>query len=234
MDLQRKTGLGVSVVVFLLPYAIPSLPEYISWAGIFSALLFILLSLPAITAKIPTRLGFLIILVSFFSIIGIGWSFKSSTLADKPDVTIRLVYAKSPTLLIGNSSDIIARDIKYWSAIWNLDSPAQPLPIPVDKFDYIKPHEASGPRAFFSLPNVERLLKQGNRLAGFIGITCAECVTTRYFWVYVTWGTGGWSSELAQNTVIDLQALGKLIPSIANDPEEFFKDIPQESRIPIM
>src|SRR5277367_4838809 len=67
-----------------------------------------------------------------------------------PDVSLRLVYPESPALLLVNTSPIVARDIKYWAAIWNLDKPDRndPLPIPAATFDYIRAHETGGPEGF--------------------------------------------------------------------------------------
>ena len=115
---------------------------------------------------------------------------KSEEETAHPDVTLRLVYPESPAVMLINLSDVVAREVKYWAAIWNLET-KNILPIPVATFDYIRAHEGGGPLAFFRLPNVQSLLNIGNRLAGFVGVTCPNCVTTHYYWVYVIWEEGG-------------------------------------------
>jgi hypothetical protein len=157
---------------------------------------------------------------------------KSEEETAHPDVTLRLAYPESPAVMLINLSDVVAREVKYWAAIWNLET-KNTLPIPVATFDYIRAHEGGGPLAFFGLPNVQSLLNIGNRLAGFVGVTCPNCVTTHYYWVYVIWEEGGWFSELPNGKSPNLASLSKAIPVIAEDADRFFRDIPPETRIPI-
>ena len=82
---------------------------------------------------------------------------KSEEETAHPDVTLRLVYPESPAVMLINLSDVVAREVKYWAAIWNFET-KNTLPIPVSTFDYIRAHEGGGPLAFFGLPNVQSLL----------------------------------------------------------------------------
>ena len=149
-----------------------------------------------------------------------------------PDVTLGLVNPERPAVMLINNSDVVARDIKYWAAIWNLET-RKVLQIPVASFDYIRAHEGGGPEAFFGLPSVEATINAGNRLAGVIDVTCPNCVASHLYWVYVVWGQGGWFSKIPDGQGPSLAQLHKAIPGIAENPDQFFRDIPASDRVPI-
>ena len=152
-----------------------------------------------------------------------------------PDVALRLVYPKSPALIITNLSSAIAREIKYSVVLWNMDLPDRndPLPIPVATFDWLKPHTEGGPQNLFGSPQVAALLNPGNRLFGCATVNCPECSSGNTFAVYIVWGEGGWFSEIKS-------AAGDLIvPTNFTKPnrEAYFNQleamIPAASRITI-
>lgn len=155
----------------------------------------------------------------------------------RKDVTLMFVYPNDPSLLLKNPSDVAVRDIKYWVTVWDLDklenTNRNPLPIPVEMFDYIRPHESGGPQGIFLYPAVKPLLKDGDRLFGLAGVTCPDCIVTRQFWLYVIWGHGGWYSPMPPNTGINLEATWKQLPQIAKDPDKFFSWLPANQRIQI-
>ena len=88
--------------------------------------------------------------------------------APAPDVTLKFVYRESPALVIVNSSDVVARDMKWMVVLWNKDHPddANPLQIPATAFDWLKPHTMSAPNGFLSLPAVVPKIKPGDHLIG--------------------------------------------------------------------
>lgn len=153
------------------------------------------------------------------------------------DVTLRLVHPKSPAIKLVNQSSVIAKDIKWAVALWNMDIPDRddPLPIPVQAFDWIKPHDEGGPQDLFHSPLVYPLLKQGNRLFGSVSVDCPKCERGRTYVVYIVWGVSGWYSE------IRTEKAGKiLIPSnnfLKESRSKYFKAleaaVPAQSRIPI-
>ena len=153
-----------------------------------------------------------------------------------PDVALRFVYPKSPALILVNQSSVVARDIKWMVALWNLDLPDRndPLPIPVSTFDWIRPHDEGGPQNLFDGPLVAPLLKAGNRLLGSASVACPECARGRTYVVSIRWGEDGWFSEVESETS------GKvLIPPNFLEPSriEYFKGlevmVPTQSRTPI-
>lgn len=74
-----------------------------------------------------------------------------------PEIRLRFVYPKDPSLIVVNHSGAIARDIKWTVALWNMNLPDRndPLPIPVSSFDWLKPHTEGGPQNLFGTPSPE-------------------------------------------------------------------------------
>jgi hypothetical protein len=161
---------------------------------------------------------------------------SSHSNAEKPDVALRLIYQKSPALILVNQSSTIARNIKWAFAIWNIDLPDRndPLPIPISTADWIKAHEESGPQSLFETSLVNPLLKPGDRLFGSASVDCSDCDRGRTYIVYIVWGDTGWFAEVENDKT------GKLIiPNNFLKPArmEFFKTleaaVPVQSRITI-
>jgi hypothetical protein len=159
-----------------------------------------------------------------------------------PDVEMRLVGVRHPSPLLVNSSRDVAHDIKWSVELWNLDRPPSPpasawnpLLIPVQMFDYIRPHESGGPQEIFNTPLVSNAVSVGNRLFGYGTVTCPNCVTTRCVWIYLVYGSSGWYSPLPSNApFVDVKTVFKIIPLIAQDSEHYLNQIAKaNSRIPI-
>jgi len=117
--------------------------------------------------------------------------------SSQPDITLRFVNPKYPSLQIINQSDAVARDIKYEVVLFDLDHLSadqnQPLPIPTQTFDFVRPHAASGyMNLFYELP-VQPL--PNDRLFGSASVVCPDCVRGRTFFVYIERGKGGWFAE---------------------------------------
>src|SRR5271156_845639 len=58
----------------------------------------------------------------------------------QPDIFLKLVYPESPSLVIVNPSDAVAREMKYSVELWNSSQPDadNPLLIPIGSFDWLK------------------------------------------------------------------------------------------------
>lgn len=152
------------------------------------------------------------------------------------DVALRFVYPKEPALVITNLSDSVARDIKWTVILWNMDLPDRndPLPIPVENFDWLRGHKESAPLGLFNRPLVAPLLKSGNRLFGCASIDCPGCSRGRTYIVYIVWGQSGWFSK------IENEKSGQVfIPKsfLKDSRERYFGDLeaasPEKSRLPI-
>jgi pimeloyl-ACP methyl ester carboxylesterase len=129
------------------------------------------------------------------------------TVKVKSDVTMRFIYARSPALVLVNPSEKMAENIKWAVEVWNMDLPGRndPLPIPVQTFDFIRPHNEGGAQSIFSASITAGLVKPGNRLFGSASVDCPDCVQGHTYIVYIVWGEGGWFSEVPD------EKLGRLI-----------------------
>jgi len=144
---------------------------------------------------------------------------KSPNPTEKPDIHLALVYPKAFAIVLYNSSGVLLDKPKYSPGIWNLDrldasGNVATLPIPVFVGDWIRPHESMGPQAVFGTELVKPAVKPGDRLFGFILVTCPECIVTREYWVYEVFDEGGWYCELPKGKSILLDKLAAAIPNI--------------------
>lgn len=159
----------------------------------------------------------------------------------QPSITValRFVYPKSPALMIINESDVVVRDIKWTVILWNMDLPERgdPLPIPVQTFDWLKGYDEGGPQNLFSSPLVAPLLKPGNRLFGSASVNCPTCTRGRTYIVYIVWGEDGWFSE------VEAEKSGKAlvpatVPFSRDSREKYFAAleamVPEQARLPII
>jgi len=164
-----------------------------------------------------------------------------------PDISMRFIYPDSPALVLVNNSDKVARQIKWTVVLWNLDDPRvysggtkhlpdshEPLRIPVETFDFLRPHVASGPRNLFGRPNVEPFVKEGNRLFGSASVICPDCIRGHTYIVYIEFGRSGWFAEVSDKKSGNLIVPSKLRKDVVLG---FFEDmtskIPESQRIPI-
>jgi len=154
-----------------------------------------------------------------------------------PDVNLRFVSPQFPKLVLANPSEHTASNIKWASALWNLDLKGRvaPLPIPIDTFDWIKPHKTSGPLNVCDRPAITRLLKHGDRVFGSVSVDCPQCARGKTYIVDIIWGEGGWFTEIQHEESGNL-----FIPAhvssegLANFVETWMKQIPIRFRVPIV
>ena len=152
----------------------------------------------------------------------------------QPDIFLKLVYPETPSLVIVNASDVVARDMKYAVELFGSGLPDgnSPLQIPTGTFDWLKGHSEGGPNTLFTA-SISSLLKPGDKLYGSATINCPTCVRGRSYLVYIEWGKGGWMAETNDPK-------GMLIIPAKNTPEgrmRYFQQIeqavPANQRIPI-
>jgi len=146
-----------------------------------------------------------------------------------------LIYPQEVAIEILNVSSSVLYKPKWGFAIWDLDrvdSSGKPtiLPLRTQEGDWIRGHEGLGPEAAMS--EVSGMTKPGDRLVGYVTVTCPDCVKARAYWIYATAHQGGWFSE-AKNGYPDLASIAKSMKSIRDNPEILFGDIQQVDRIPI-
>lgn len=136
----------------------------------------------------------------FAKIVGVKDSKTTDISIDKPDLALRFIYPESPTLVLINQSPVVAKDIKWTVALWNMDLPERndPLPIPVSTFDWIRPNNEGGPQNLFDALPVKLLLKPGDRLFGSASVCSPDCIQGRTYIIYIVWGKSGWFAEVEE------------------------------------
>jgi hypothetical protein len=108
-----------------------------------------------------------------------------------------LVYPKDPALVLFNPSHQLAEQVLYTYALFDLDAPTpnDPLQVPSGIAAFIKAKGQSGPQNIFDSISGMRP-KKGDRIVGSIGINCAKCSAGHTYLVDITFGYGGWFSEV--------------------------------------
>lgn len=153
----------------------------------------------------------------------------------QPLVGLKIVGAKGPGVACTNESDVIARDILWEVVIWNRDTlELQPLPIPTQKCDWLRPRDESAP---FDISHWFGQLKPGTHLVGSAIISCPNCITGRTYILSIVVGEGGWFSEVSPGPGKG----GKLLVPLNAESEDGrakFLDaleaaVPADKRIPI-
>lgn len=155
---------------------------------------------------------------------------------ETPDLALQFVYPKSPMLRILNVSNVTARQIKFTIAVWDIDKPQEknPLQIPIQTFDFIRPHLFGGNEGVFEPLVRSGVIKPGMRLFGSASTECPDCRKGHTYWLYIIWGQGGWYSEIS-----DMSSGGVIVPKdFKNITATEFADrtiplIPEIQRIPI-
>jgi hypothetical protein len=158
----------------------------------------------------------------------------SNKIAASPLVGLKFVYPQYPDLVVLNESSITARGIKWQVVLWNMEHPEifDPLRIPSQIFDFIKPHDESGPEDLFG--PVASSLHAGDRLIGCASVDCPDCRNGRTYALYVAWGIGGWYSELKG---INGKLVTPLVPMSRENVLGYFtyldSIVPISERVPI-
>jgi hypothetical protein len=119
-----------------------------------------------------------------------------------PEVSLQFILPLSPAITINNESKAVARNIKYFPLIWNLDDlgDMNPLQIPTGEFDWLKPGGSSIGIPIFQKMLDQGRIKDGDRLVGSLSLTCPTCLTDRSYFVYIEWSKGGWYYDISEAT----------------------------------
>jgi hypothetical protein len=215
MDFATKIGLflallalGVTVAALFAPYEWRDMPRWVRRGGLGVGLLLIPASIVCLFA-LPDE--------------------------QKPEVSLRFVTVQYAYIQLVNTSDVVASNIKWMVAAFNLSSLQQkrdPLPVPASNFDVLTAKNASLPINVFQTPLVSPLVKSGDRIFGSASVTCPTCSRGRTYWFYVVYGQRGWYAENPDVTNGNI-----VFPKDVNHIEEFADHlvgtIPSAARISI-
>jgi hypothetical protein len=163
-----------------------------------------------------------------------------------PDVTLRFTSPLSPTVVLVNQSNALAKNIIWSVELWNMDDPRtyvnpnpdpdvhDPLPIPSTKAEFLRPHATDGPRILFGQSPIYSYVKNGQRLAGSASVICGECARGHTYIVSIVLGEGGWYAEQKDKKE------GELIVPMTGKREavnayyqSLINSVPQADRVPI-
>ncbi len=164
-----------------------------------------------------------------------GWD-RARQLAELPDVDLIFVYPTDVSPYMVNSTDKVVQQPKYQVTLWNLDhhEKRNPLPIPTQTGDFIRPHNAWGPNEMLGLPAVRPLVSVGDHLFGFAQALCPDCKRNHYYWVYIEHGKLGWYCELPSGQLININVLFQKIVEIANARDTWINEVaPPACRTPV-
>jgi hypothetical protein len=154
----------------------------------------------------------------------------------KPDIAIVLSNPKSFIIEFVNKSKVLIPSGKWWLGFIDLDrsepTRAYTLPISGSPLDFIRPGEPIGDSAIFLDSRILPPLRDGERLVGFIGVSCPTCIKTRTYFVYSVYGSGGWYAELPMSQIDAI--MKQPFANIIADPDAAFVAIPEASRIPVV
>jgi hypothetical protein len=238
--LDRADVLGVlGVIIAILVVVLP-----VTWwlqCGLLAVAAVLISQLAFYSAAMihrPKSQKLLVAAVTITGLVAISWSPVKSQYqkSQPPDVTPMLVSPEQPAVMLINESANVARNIKWGVVLWNLDSldRVDPLPIPYQAFDFIRPREHGGPEQLFNAA-ILGLIKPGNRLFGYATVDCPDCATTRCVWIYIEYGKGGWYAPLPKEApFVNTSQLFKMIPEIEKNVSSAMNMMaPAGRRIPI-
>lgn len=138
----------------------------------------------------------------------------------------------APSIVVKNTSEVVVYQPKYGPMLFNVDAPADerlnPLPIPTQTSDFIRPGRNWGPSTFFGLSRVKARLAGGDRVLGVVTVTCPDCMRDRVYWLYAKIGEAGWYAEMDG---FNPYALARLLDSPDTVVEAFHAAVPSEIRV---
>jgi hypothetical protein len=78
-------------------------------------------------------------------------------------------------------------------------------------------------------------VKSGDRLFGYVTVSCPECATTRDAWVYIEYGKAGWYAPLSRDApFVSMNHIFKAIPLVEKNVDSALDEFaPISRRIPI-
>jgi hypothetical protein len=138
---------------------------------------------------------------------------------EQPDIHAVPVYPAKPAVIVMNKSKIKpVRDGLYQLIALNIDrwlgDRYQLVSNKATKVDSIRPDGSYLPSTLELIPDPNQPLEKGNRLYGYLSVSCPDCIAHRLYWVLIKYGEEGWYAELSKtDQEYSLKALSNLNPS---------------------
>lgn len=138
---------------------------------------------------------------------------------EQPDIHALLVYPVMPSVIVMNKSKIKpVKDGLYQLITLNIDrwlgNRYQSVSTVATNVDAIRPDGSYLPSRLEFILDPNQPLEKGNRLYGYLSVSCPDCIAHRLYWVLIKYGEEGWYAELPKfDEELSLVSLGKLTPS---------------------
>jgi hypothetical protein len=181
-------------------------------------------------AFVPIYLGFLI--VAYFWLPGLPGVLSGKPLtpqevtrslpapvilSERPDIGMEFVNPLDVAFRMVNLSNVL-RDPKYGFDLMDIDRSSTesgtttpyilPIPAFADAGDFLRPKTNFLQRPIVStFPQVREAVKPGDRIFGYVTVSCPNCVKDRRYWVFFVNGSGGWYSETPTKDPFELPVL---------------------------
>ena len=156
----------------------------------------------------------------------------------KPDLMVSIVNPTAPQLIIWPLYTV-ARNVESEPLLGDIDRDdavsSNSLIINQMKYDWIRQDQHAGPSALLDSRDIQNVVRSGHHIFGYLTVTCPDCERVRLYWIYFTYGKGGWFAEIPRGTVPNPKGIGNSIPSLRGGGiENILENIPQSSKVPIV
>lgn len=213
----------------------------ILWVACFAVgmglLLFALFDEGLFGQFLPRHRKLSVVIIALITAVAFGGAwYRAQELAELPDLDLIFVDPKSVSVLVTNPTGKVVNLPKYEVVIWNLSHPERPnpLPIPTQTGDFIRPHSGWGPNQMMDLPQLKPLLADGDHVFGVAQALCPDCKRNHYYWLYMEHGKMGWYCELPAGQLVNWRKLFQEIRSIANAGDLIINTLaPEACRKPV-
>lgn len=165
-------------------------------------------------------------------IVHANWDRKTPEVGSgKIGLELGFVGSAKPNLVISNPSSSIAHSLYWRVVVWDINTQdVNPLQLPADKAEWMKPHTQTPPMDIFDINGVASRIQTGDKLVGSAVIDCVDCVGETYA-IYIVWGSGGWYAKRPYGGKLMVPRFGsrQAIQAFA----KIFDSVPTNKRIPI-
>jgi hypothetical protein len=118
-----------------------------------------------------------------------------------PDLSAVIVYPQNIAAMMVNNSEVTVKDAVLSAFLWRVSpSGGEVLQVrPYRDGITLRKHEAAKPYWLIYSQSSGDKVKEGDRVFGWVEVTCPDCLYTRRYWVNAFHGIGGWYAEMPLN-----------------------------------
>lgn len=156
-----------------------------------------------------------------------------------PDVSAKFVYPDEIALVLLNQSPVTVKAPSILLMLFDLDGDADKatvlnVPMPSPEGVFIKSGSYMIPLSIAGHPNVKNQIKKGDRLVGWVSVTCPDCENTNAYWFYAVQGDRGWFAKCRKGQYPNINAISQNWKYLVQSGEDGLSGtVPVEDRVPI-